>query len=60
MTRVRVSEKGLELCERVDELYCKNAAELERQVVGQEQLAAANQVLSALERYWSNYITYSR
>jgi DNA-binding MarR family transcriptional regulator len=60
MTRVRVSEKGLELCERIDELYRKNAAELERQVVGQEQLAAANQVLSALERYWSNYITYTR
>ena len=32
---------------------------LERQVVSREQLAAANQVLSALERYWSNYITYS-
>jgi DNA-binding MarR family transcriptional regulator len=60
MTRVRVSEKGLELCQRIDELYRKNAAELERQVVGQEQLAGANQVLSALERYWSNYITYSR
>ena len=60
MTRVRVSEKGLELCERIDELYRRNAAELEREVIGQEQLAAANQVLSALERYWSNYITYSR
>jgi DNA-binding MarR family transcriptional regulator len=60
MTRVRVSEKGLELCERIDELYRRNANELERQVVRQEQLAAANQVLSALERYWSNYITYSR
>ena len=30
MTRVRVSEKGLELCERIDELYRRNAAELER------------------------------
>jgi DNA-binding MarR family transcriptional regulator len=60
MTRVRVSEKGLELCERIDELYRKNATELEREVVGREQLVAANQVLSALERYWSNYITYSR
>jgi DNA-binding MarR family transcriptional regulator len=60
MTRVRVSEKGLELCERIDELYRKNATELEHGVVGKEQLAAANQVLSALERYWSNYITYSR
>jgi DNA-binding MarR family transcriptional regulator len=60
MTRVRVSEKGLELCERIDELYRRNAAELEREVIGQEQLSATNQVLSALERYWSNYITYSR
>jgi DNA-binding MarR family transcriptional regulator len=60
MTRVRVSEKGLELCQRIDDLYRKNAADLERDVVGQEQLAAANQVLSALERYWSNYISYSR
>jgi hypothetical protein len=59
MTRVRVSEKGLELCQRIDELYRKNAAELEREV-GQEQLSATNQVLSSLERYWSNYITYSR
>ncbi|HZA66213.1 MAG TPA: MarR family winged helix-turn-helix transcriptional regulator [Geminicoccaceae bacterium] len=60
MTRVKVSEKGLELTQRIDRLYQNNAAELEREVVGQEQLAAANQVLSALERYWSNYITYSR
>ena len=60
MTRVRVSEKGLELTQRIDLLYQNNAAELERQVVSQEQLAAANQVLSALERYWSNYITYLR
>ena len=60
MTRVRVSEKGLELCQRIDDLYRRNAADLERDVIGQEQLAAANQLLSALERYWSNYITYSR
>ena len=60
MTRVRVSEKGLELCQRIDDLYRRNAADLERDVVGQEQLAAANQLLSALERYWSNYINYSR
>jgi hypothetical protein len=57
---VRVSEKGLELCERIDDLYRRNAADLEREVVGQAELMAANQVLSALERYWSNYITYSR
>jgi DNA-binding MarR family transcriptional regulator len=60
MTRVRVSEKGLELCNRIDQLYQTNASQLERDVVTQEQLTSTNQVLSALERYWSNYISYSR
>jgi DNA-binding MarR family transcriptional regulator len=60
MTRVRVSEKGLGLCNRIDELYQTNASELEREVIAQEQLTSTNQVLSALERYWSNYISYSR
>jgi DNA-binding MarR family transcriptional regulator len=60
MTRVRVSEKGLELCERIDELYEKNARQLEHEVVSREQLTSMNQVLSALERYWSNYINYPR
>jgi DNA-binding MarR family transcriptional regulator len=60
MTRVRVSEKGLELCNRIDELYQTNAEQLERDVIDQAQLTSTNQVLSALERYWSNYISYSR
>ena len=60
MTRVRVSEKGLELCGRIDELYEKNARQLELEVVSRDQLTSMNQVLSALERYWSNYINYLR
>ena len=60
MTRVRVSEKGLELTQRIDQLYQNNARELEREVISRDQLAGTNQVLSALERYWSNYITYLR
>jgi len=60
MTRVRVSGKGLELCTRIDELYQVNASELEREVITREQLGSTNSVLNALERYWSNYITYSR
>jgi DNA-binding MarR family transcriptional regulator len=60
MTRVRVSGKGLELCTRIDELYQTNASELEREVITRDQLGSTNQVLNALERYWSNYITYSR
>ena len=60
MTRVRVSEKGLELCERVDALYQNNAMELVRDVVTEEQLQSTNEVLTSLERYWTNYSTYSR
>ena len=60
MTRVKVSQKGLELCERVDALYQKNAMELVRDVVTEEQLQSTNEVLTSLERYWTNYITYSR
>jgi DNA-binding MarR family transcriptional regulator len=60
MTRVRVSEKGLELTGRIDELYERNARQLERDVVARDQLTSTNQVLSALERYWSNYINYPR
>ena len=60
MTRVKVSQKGLELCERVDALYQKNAMELESEVVTEDQLTSTNEVLTSLERYWTNYITYSR
>ncbi len=60
MTRVKVSQKGLELCERVDALYQKNAMELARDVVNEGQLQSTNEVLTSLERYWTNYITYSR
>jgi DNA-binding MarR family transcriptional regulator len=60
MTRVRVSDKGLELCSRIDELYQTNASDLERDVLDQDQLTSTNRVLSAVERYWSNYISYSR
>jgi DNA-binding MarR family transcriptional regulator len=60
MTRVKVSQKGLELCERVDALYQKNAMELASEVVTEDQLTSTNEVLTSLERYWTNFITYSR
>lgn len=60
MTRVRLSQKGLDLTARIDQLYQQNAEELAREVVSDDQLASTNQVLGSLERYWTNYITYSR
>lgn len=60
MTRVRLSDKGLDLCERIDELYQRNADELEGEVLSENELVATNQALGSLERYWTNFITYSR
>ncbi len=60
MTRVRLSRKGLDLCEKVDELYEDNAARLEQEVLTRDQFADTNRVLGALERFWTGYITYAR
>ena len=60
MTRVRLSQKGLDLCAKVDQLYEENAARLERDVLTREQFVATNKVLSALERFWTSYIAYAR
>jgi DNA-binding MarR family transcriptional regulator len=60
MTRVRLSQKGLDLTAKIDELYQQNATEIANEVLPGTELSATNQVLSALERYWSNYIAYPR
>jgi DNA-binding MarR family transcriptional regulator len=57
MTRVRLSAKGLELVQKIDELYANNAAELDRTGIGAEKLGSANELLGSLERFWSNYIS---
>lgn len=57
MTRVRLSAKGLELVQKIDELYAKNAAELDKTGIGSDQLSDANELLGSLERFWSNYIS---
>lgn len=60
MTRVRLSEKGLELTRKIDQLYQRQADELAEGIASAEQLAELNRVLHALERYWSSYISYMR
>ena len=57
MTRVRLSQKGLDLVGKIDELYGKNAEELNKSGIGAERLSSANDLLSALERFWSGYIS---
>ena len=60
MTRVRLSEKGLELTQKIDQLYQRNADDLAGGVVSEAQLGDINKSLVAIERYWSSYISYMR
>ncbi len=60
MTRVRLSEKGLDLTQKIDQLYQKNASDLAEGIASEEQLCEINRVLIAIERYWSSFISYMR
>ena len=60
MTRVRLSEKGLQLTAKIDELYQRNAEALADGVVQPGQLQEVNTVLNSLERYWSRLVNFTR
>lgn len=59
MTRVRLSEKGLDLTGKIDQLYQRNADDLMKGIATSEDLTEVNRLLIALERYWSSYISYA-
>jgi DNA-binding MarR family transcriptional regulator len=58
-SKVRLSEKGSILCQKIDELYAKNLQELDTHQLTEEQLASSNETLKKLERYWSFYMERS-
>jgi DNA-binding MarR family transcriptional regulator len=60
MTRVRLSEKGLDLTAKIDDLYQRNAEALAAGVVAPGQLEELNNVLNSLERYWSRLVNFTR
>lgn len=55
-TRVRLSDKGLELCNRIDELYERNVAELANNEPTVDALKETNQTLHHLERFWTDFM----
>lgn len=59
MTRVRLSQKGLELTAKIDKLYARNAAEIEGRIATEEELKQLNRTLQSLERYWSNLVSFA-
>lgn len=57
--RVRLTEKGQEVRNRVDQLYQKHIGSLEPVGgVGADDLETLNQALSRLERFWTDHIRY--
>jgi DNA-binding MarR family transcriptional regulator len=60
MTRVKLSEKGLDLTAKIDDLYQRNANALGDGIVAGEQLKELNTVLNSLERYWSRLVNFTR
>ena len=54
-TRIRLTDKGLELCRQIDALYQRNVEVLGREME-EPALAALNKTLSQLERFWTDYI----
>lgn len=55
-TRIRLSDKGLALCKKIDELYERNVAALANGIPRLESLNGMNSTLSELERFWTDYI----
>jgi DNA-binding MarR family transcriptional regulator len=60
MTRIRLSAKGLDLCEKINALYERNSSELSERIGRETELEEVNKVLGEVERYWSDYIMYAR
>lgn len=57
--RVRLTERGREVCSKLGELFERHAdGILERRVLGDLSIAEINQSLRRMERYWTDQIRY--
>ena len=55
-TRIKLSDKGLSLCKKIDELYQRNVEAISKEM-DVASLTTLNKTLSQLERFWTDYIT---
>lgn len=55
--RIKLSEKGLQLCQQIDALYERNVAALKDREPSIADLQLTNDALSHLERFWTHYIS---
>ncbi len=54
-TRIKLSDKGLALCAKIDELYQRNVTDLSKEMDA-NALSSLNRTLTQLERFWTDYI----
>lgn len=57
--RVRLSEKGLELCAQISDMFDRHADSLEQANISSEDLRKANAAYSQLERFWEGLLNYN-
>ena len=55
-TRVKLSEKGLELCQKIDELYNRNLASMEKFDLDINTFPELNSRLQRLEQFWTSCV----
>jgi len=56
--RVRLSDKGLDLRERISQMFERQLGDLERAGFSDEELIRTNETMRRLERFWSSSLDY--
>lgn len=56
--RVRLSDKGLSLRDRISELFARQVDALDRNGLMSDELARANDTMRKLERFWTSSLSY--
>lgn len=56
--RVRLSDKGLDLRERISQMFERQLGDLEKAGFSDEELIRTNETMRRLERFWSTSLDY--
>jgi len=54
--KIKLSQKGLDLCQKIDQLYEKNVADLVGKVMGETEMKDMIKNLKSLEGFWTSII----
>ena len=57
--RVRLSDKGLDLRDKISSMFERQIGSLEKAGLNDEELSKANDTMRRLERFWSSSLDYS-